>query len=121
MSNYYGKIDLTRLGQIIKSHPERIKRVQFKDGEHQLIDINVREKSRDNYDNVAYINVGVRFSDRKEGVNYFIADLKDSQYEGDGQKQANPPQQAATGSFFDAMGTNVPPQQPTDPQSQLPF
>lgn len=120
MSNYYGKIDLTRLGQIIKAHPERIKRVQFKDGEHQLIDINVREKARDNYDNVAYINVGVRSADRKEGVNYFIADLKASQYEGE-VKQANPPQQTAPGSFFDAMGTNVPPQQQTDQQSQLPF
>lgn len=121
MSNYYGKIDLTRLGQIIKAHPERIKRVQFKDGEHQLIDINVREKARDNYDNVAYINVGVRSADRKEGVNYFIADLKASQYEGEGQKQANPPQQAAPCSFFDEIGTNVPPQPQTDPQSKLPF
>lgn len=120
MSNYYGKIDLTRLGQIIKAHPERIKRVQFKDGEHQLIDINVREKATDNYDNVAYINVGVRSADRKEGVNYFIADLKASQFNGDA-KQANPPQQAAPGSFFDAMDTNVPPQPQTDPQSQLPF
>lgn len=121
MSNYYGKIDLTRLGQIIKAHPERIKRVQFNDGEHQLIDINVREKARDNYDNVAYINVGVRSADRKEGVNYFIADLKASQYYGEGQKQANPPQQAAPCSFFDEIGTNVPPQPQTDPQSKLPF
>lgn len=80
--NYYGSIDLTKLGEIIKQHPECVKTVQFQNGEiHKYIQIDVREKAqKDMYNNVAYIKVPVHLNQQKEGVNYYISDLKESQF-----------------------------------------
>lgn len=110
MSNYYGKIDLTRLGQIVEAHPERIRRVQFKDGEHQLLDIDIREKAPDNYGNAAYIKVGVRNADKKEGINYYVADLKVSQFGDIQTQQAENPNNSVLSALNDAFGTNIPTQ-----------
>ena len=104
--NYYGQLDLTKLGQIIAAHPERIKKVQFKDGEHQLLDIDFRTKDPDQYGNKAYIKASIRNADKVEGVNYFVADLKESQYGNEPQAQVvtgNP----ALNAFNQAFGTNV--------------
>lgn len=128
MSNYYGKIDLTRLGQIVKAHPERIKKVQFKDGEHMLLDINVKSKQKDDYGNVAYINIGVRNVDKKEGIKYYIADLKESQYGDNQPQQAETPNNPVISALNEAFGTNIPPQagkpvktQENGKQNELPF
>lgn len=128
MSNYYGKIDLTRLGQIVKAHPERIQRVKFKDGEHQLLDIDIREKVPDNYGNAAYIKVGVRNADKKEGINYYVADLKVSQFGETQTQQAETANNPVLSALNDAFGTNIPTQaekpvktQVNGEQNELPF
>jgi hypothetical protein len=82
MKNLYGQLDLTRIGEIAKAHPELVKEVQFKDGVHKLLNVNVRYRAQaGQYGNVAYINAAVKKDAQKEGVNYYIADLKESNYE----------------------------------------
>lgn len=71
--NYYGQLDLTRLDNLINEHPEALRKVQFKDGEHLLLNIEVREKPQaDQYGNVAYIK------NYNKGESTYLADLKPS-------------------------------------------
>ena len=82
LTSYYGRIDLTKIGEIIKKDPQAVKNVTFKDGvTHKFIDVNIGvRKEPDQYSNVAFIKVGVKKSDVKADVNYYIGDLKESQY-----------------------------------------
>ena len=94
MKNMYGSIDLTLLGRLVRQHPELVKRVQFKDGEHQLLNIDVHEKrEQDQYGNVAYVKAACKKDDQREGVNYYLANLKVSQFQ---DEQQAPAQNART-------------------------
>jgi hypothetical protein len=77
MKTHYGQLDLTKLGRIAKQHPELVKRVKFKDGEHQLINIDIHNrKEADDHGNTAFIKATVLKDDERQGVNYFVGNLK---------------------------------------------
>lgn len=92
MGDLYGQIDLTALGNIARNHPEAIKNVNFKDGSvHQMLNISVASRQQaDQYGRTHYIKAGIKKADQKDGVKYYVADLKPS-----GEQQAAPaaPQQ----------------------------
>jgi len=88
MDNLYGSLDLTILGKLVRQHPELVRKVNFKDGEHQLINIDVFGKQQpDQYDNVATIKASCKKDQQKEGLSYYLANLKVSQYQNDNQQQ----------------------------------
>ena len=98
MENLYGSLDLTVLGKLVRQHPELVRKVNFKDGEHQLINIDVfGRQEADQYGNLATIKASCKKDQQKQGLNYYLANLKNSQYQGDGQQQqqAQPKQQPA--------------------------
>ena len=78
---YYGSIDLTKLGQIVRQHPELVKTVNMKDGtQHKFLNIDVNEKQQpDQYGNVAYVKVSCKKAEQRQGLNYYLTDLKPSQ------------------------------------------
>lgn len=121
--NYYGQIDLTKLDAIKKEHPEAIKYVQFKDGIHALLNIDVRDRMNSEK-NEAYIKAYVK--NPKEGVNLFVGDLLPSKFDGNQQATA-PAQQAMPGAVPNAVpfteNTPIPePAKPEQPEwGQLPF
>lgn len=92
MAGFYGSIDLTKLGQIVRQHPELVKTVNMKDGtEHKFIPVNINEKQQaDQYGNTAYVKVSCRQDQQKQGINYYLCDLKPSQ-----NQQQQPVQQPA--------------------------
>lgn len=93
--NYIGEIDLTRLGQIAREHPNAIREVQFKDGVHKFLKVSVGDKKEpDRWGNVAYLKAVIKKAEQKENLTYFVADLKESQFN-DAHQQAQQPQQTA--------------------------
>ena len=82
MANMYGSLDVTELGNIVRQHPELVREVQMKDGTtHKFLNIDVWEKEMpDQYGNAAAIKVSCKQEERKEGVKYFIANLKQSKF-----------------------------------------
>ena len=110
MENLYGSLDLTVLGKLVRQHPELVRKVNFKDGEHQLINIDVFGKQQpDQYDNVATIKATCKKDQQKEGLSYYLANLKVSQYQNDNQQQQQPARQ------------NQAPQQSANDNDDLPF
>lgn len=110
LSSYYGSLDLTKLGQIVRQHPELVKVANMKDGtQHKFLNIDINAKQQtDQYGNVAYLKAACKKAEQREGLNYYLCDLKLSQH----QQQAAAPQPA--------------PQQPTPSESptaedDLPF
>ena len=95
MGNLFGSIDLTKLGQIVRQHPELVKTANMKDGTaHQFINIDVAEKQQtDQYGNTAYLKVACKKEQQKQGINYYLCDLKPSQYGGQQQQAQQPAQQ----------------------------
>ena len=97
MDSYYGSIDLTKLGQLVRQHPDLVKVANMKDGtQHKFlnIDISPKQAGADQYGNVAYLKVACKKADQKEGLNYYLADLRLSQNQQQQQTtQAAPPQQ----------------------------
>lgn len=111
MDNLYGSLDLTILGKLVRQHPELVRKVNFKDGEHQLLNIDVFQKQQpDQYDNVATIKASCKKDQQKQGLSYYLANLKVSQYQNDNQQQQQQParQQPA-------------PQQSANDNDDLPF
>lgn len=77
MSDYYGQLNLTKLGEIVKNHPELVKEVTFKDGrKEKLININVNQKAIDDWGNAAYIKVPCKEGQKLDKGRYYISDLK---------------------------------------------
>ena len=92
MDSLYGQLDLTVLGKIVRQHPELIKKITFKDGEHQLINIDVFEKQQqDQYGNIATIKASCKKDQQKEGVCYYLSNLNVSQYQNNNQQQTQQP------------------------------
>ena len=88
MDRFYGTLDLTVLGKIVRQHSGLVRKVMFKDGEHQLLNIDIFEKQQpDQFGNVAAIKASCKASNRKEGLNYYIANLKISDFQDEGRQQ----------------------------------
>ena len=106
MDSLYGQLDLTVLGKIVRQHPELIKKITFKDGEHQLINIDVFEKQQqDQYGNIATIKASCKKDQQKEGVCYYLSNLKVSQYQNNNNQQ---PQQPAPQQTSDNGSDDLP-------------
>ena len=105
---YYGSIDLTKLGQIVRQHPDLVRTVNMKDGtQHQFLNIDVNEKQQeDQYGNVAYLKVSCKKAEQIEGLNDYLCDLKQSQNSQQQNRQQSAPSPAAA---------------PTDNPDDLPF
>jgi len=101
MENLYGNLDLTVLGNLVRQHPELVRIVDFKDGKHKLLNIDVFEKQQaDQYGNVATIKASCKKDQQKEGVCYYLSNLKVSQYQNNSnqqQIQQPAPQQESNG------------------------
>lgn len=94
MDNLYGNLDLTVLGNLVRQHPELVRIVDFKDGKHKLLNIDVFEKQQqDQYGNIATIKASCKKDQQKQGVNYYLANLKVSQYQNNSQQQTQQPVQ----------------------------
>lgn len=96
MDSLYGSIDLTKLGQVVRMHPELVRVVNMKDGtQHKFlnIDINPKQNGADKYGNAAYIKASCKKTDQRAGVPYYLCDLKLSQRNNQGTQQ--PAQQQA--------------------------
>lgn len=93
MKNLFGSLDLTILGKLVREHPELVRKAQFKDGEHKLLSIDVHSRKEiDQYSNIAFIKASCKKENQKEGVSYYIANLKESKYQGENmQQQAQQP------------------------------
>ena len=92
MENLYGNLDLTVLGNLVRQHPELVREVDFKDGKHKLLNIDVYQKQQeDQYGNVATIKATCKKEQQKQGVNYYLANLKVSQYQNNSQQQTQQP------------------------------
>ena len=110
MTNFFGSLDLTVLGKLVRQHPELVRKVNFKDGEHQLLNIDVFQKQQpDQYENVASIKASCKKDLQKEGLNYYLANLKVSQYQNDSQQHQQPARQQPA------------PQQSANDNDDLPF
>lgn len=104
MKNLYGQLDLTVLGKLVRQHSDLVKTVIFKDGEHQLINIDVfAKRETDKYDNVAVIKASCKKDSQKEGLSYYIANLKESKYQ---EEQQNQPQQQPVSQQGDAANSD---------------
>jgi len=76
---FYGQIDLTKLGIIARQHPELVKEVNFKDGTHKLINVAILDNEReDRFGNTACLRASCKREFEKEGINYFLGELKPS-------------------------------------------
>ncbi len=91
-NNFYGSIDVTLLGQIVRQQPDLARNVQMKDGTtHMFVNIDVYAKEQpDQFGNIASIKVSCKKEQRREGTKYYIANLKKSQF-GEQQTQQQPP------------------------------
>ena len=98
MENLYGSIDLTKLGNVVRQHPELVRNVQFRDGSvHKILNININQKYQtDQYGNVASVKVGVRRSEERQGVNYYFGELKISQHQQSAQSNSQAPASASS-------------------------
>lgn len=93
MASYYGSIDLTKLGEIVRKHPELVRVANMKDGsQHKFLNIDINEKQNgaDQYGNVAYLKASCKKDQQKQGVNYYLCDLKESQNSNQQQQAAAP-------------------------------
>ena len=92
---FYGSIDLTKLGHVVRQHPELVRVVNMSDGtQHQFLNIDISEKRQaDQYGCTAYMKVSCKQDQQKHGLNYYLGDLKPSRYSSQ-QPQQHPAQQA---------------------------
>ena len=110
MSKYYGSIDLTALGEIVRKQPGLVREVNMRDGStHKFLNIDIYENdAADQYGNIASIKVSCKQAERIDGLKYYVANLKPSQQ----QQQQAPSAPAAVSTI-----------QPAAPagQDDLPF
>lgn len=75
----YGQLDLTKIAALVQQQPGLVKMVNFRDGEHMLLPINVNDMQKtDEHGNTHSITAYCRKDDRNPNLNYFIANLKPS-------------------------------------------
>lgn len=109
MSNLYGSIDLTILGNIVRQHPSLVREVQFKDGIHKMLNIDVNERKQPSDKGAThYIKASCKKEQQVQGVNYFVADLKPSQYGAASQQQPAVQAAPATAPIENADTSDLP-------------
>ena len=75
----FGQLDLTKIAALVQQQPGLVKMVNFRDGEHMLLPINVNDMQRtDEHGNTHSITAYCRKDDRNPNLSYFIANLKPS-------------------------------------------
>lgn len=100
MANYFGAIDLTLLGKIVKAHPELVKVSERNN--HKYIGIDIYEKEQeDEYGNRASVKVSCKKENRKEDLKYYISNLKLSQFQGNNTQTETSTQSDTTSSEDD--------------------
>lgn len=95
--DYYGQLDFSLLCRLWRDHKEIFQMVDFKDGKHALLKVNFSERQQpDEHGNTHYMKAGVKKSEQKEGLNYYIgSSFKPSQQQsGQSAPQATPQQPA---------------------------
>jgi hypothetical protein len=78
---FYGQINLTKLGIIVRQHPELVKEYDSKkEGKQKVINVNILEKDEaDRFGNTACIVVSCNRDKQKLPTGaYYIADIKPS-------------------------------------------
>lgn len=92
-SKYYGQISLTRLGEIVRQHPELVKEVPFKDGhKEKFINVSILAEEQPNqYGKIGAVRVDCK--ERKDTLNYYVGDLRQSLSNLGQQPQQQPQQQ----------------------------
>jgi len=87
MINAYGQINLDKIGEIIKSQPDIVKTVTFKDGTRaRMLDINVfTTKNPDKFGNTIAIKARCAKDKVRKDVNYYFGNMKESE-----EKQPQP-------------------------------
>ena len=109
--NFYGQLDLTKAGIIAREHPELVKHVKFKDGEHLLLNVSFFSlQNPDDYGNTETLKVRCKKDEQRKGVNYYLGNFKN------GEKNEQQPQPAQPTQPVD----EEPDYYPTNPQD-LPF
>lgn len=95
--DFYGQLDFTVLCRLWKQHRELFKMVQFKDGQHAMLNANFNERQQtDEHGNTHYLQAACKKAERKDGVNYYIGNsFKPSQNQQQQHAPAAPQQQAA--------------------------
>ena len=108
LSSFYGSIDLTKLGQLVRLHPELVKVANMKDGsQHKFLNIDINPKQQpDQYGNVAYVKAACKKAEQKQGLNYYLCDLKLSQNSQSQQQAA--PQNATSSDANDTAADDLP-------------
>jgi len=80
--NLYGQIDLTALWAATKAHPELIREWTDSKGQtHKTINIDVSERATSSSNGAThYIKIAAKKEQQKDGIKYYISDLKPSQF-----------------------------------------
>ena len=120
--NYYGQLDLTALGNIIRQHPQLVKEVTFQDGTtHKFINIDIQERRQpSSKGHTHYCKVGCKKDEQVEGLKYYIADLKTSNY-GTVPQYARPQERAELQPAVQAPLAPAQANEPTEETNDLPF
>lgn len=76
---FYGQLDLTKLGEVIRKMPALQKQAQFKDGQHKLVYASILETDKpDKFGNTLTLVIDCKKEERVEGVNCFVGNFKPS-------------------------------------------
>lgn len=89
----YGQISLTKLGEIAKHQPDLVKEVTFKDGhKEKMLNISILVNDEPNqYGKIGAVRVDCKRDQQQQSLNYWVADLRPSQFQD--QPQNNTPAQ----------------------------
>jgi len=120
--NYYGQLDLTALGNIIRQHPQLVKEVTFQDGTtHKFINIDIQERRQPSRNgHTHYCKVSCKKDEQVEGMKYYIADLKTSNY-GTVPQYARPQERAEQQQAVQAPLAPAQANEQTEETNDLPF
>lgn len=87
---FYGQINLTKLGQVVREHPELVKEFDSKDGKQKVINVNVLEREEaDRFGNTACVTVACKKDEQKLPTGmYFVSDLRPAEQTGPAKPNA---------------------------------
>ena len=95
--NYYGQIDITKVSELYKKQPGIFKRVNFKDGEHIMLNVSFFGlPSPDKFGNTVTIKASCPVQDRIDELKstYYLGNFKESKKEQHQETNSEPEQQA---------------------------
>lgn len=115
-TSMYGQISLTKLWAITQQQKDLVKEVTFKDGhKEKLLNISILVNDQPNqYGKIGAVRVDCKRDQQQQNLNYWIADLKPSQFQDDQQPAPQPQQQ----SNWEAP---IPPIGQAEEEDDLPF